>query len=148
VLELPLAAPNAEVGEHSLPGIVASNDAGALHVLLVEDSVDAAETMKMVLEAYGWRVTHAASCSAALETARRDRFDVVLTDLGLPDGSGIEVGRQLSARVPVVALSGYGAAPDLRNSAMAGFAEHLIKPAEPATVHKVLKKAVEARRGA
>ena len=119
------------------------DDAGhALRVLLVEDSLDAAATMKMLLEAYGWSVTHAATCREALEVGRAERFDVVLTDLGLPDGSGIEVGRELSSRSPVVALSGYGAAPDLRSSAMAGFSAHLVKPAEPSAVHRALQQAV------
>jgi CheY-like chemotaxis protein len=71
---------------------------------------------------------------------------VVLTDLGLPDGSGIEIGRQLGTRLPVVALSGYGAATDLRQSAMAGFAEHLVKPADGVTLHRALEKALALRR--
>lgn len=147
-LQLPIcpAALARAAGDASLPGV--GEDAEALHVLLVEDSADAAETMKMLLEAYGWRVTHAPTCAAALTLGHATRFDVVLTDLGLPDGSGIEVGRELSARMPVVALSGYGAAPDLRNSAMAGFSDHLVKPAEPAAVHRALRRAVEARRNA
>jgi PAS domain S-box-containing protein len=143
-LKLPLAVQ----ADDTLPGDSGASDASdvdALQVLLVEDNIDAAETMQMLLEAYGWRVTHAATCAAALAIAKKHEFDVVLTDLGLPDGSGIDVGRQLSARLPVVALSGYGAAPDLRNSAMAGFAEHLIKPAEPAVVHQTLKKAIAER---
>ena len=145
-LQLPIcpAALARAAGDAGLPGF--GEDAEPLHVLLVEDSVDAAETMKMLLEAYGWRVTHAPTCAAALALGRATRFDVVLTDLGLPDGSGIEVGRELSARMPVVALSGYGAAPDLRSSAMAGFSDHLVKPAEPAAVHRALRRAVEARR--
>ncbi len=123
--------------------------AGADHgwrVLLVEDNVDAAETIVMCLEAYGWRVTHAATCAAALRTAAEGGFDVVLTDLGLPDGSGIDVGRQLSPNLPVVALSGYGAPPDLKQSAMAGFAGHLTKPADPGVVHAALLKAVASRQ--
>ncbi|MGE4241442.1 response regulator [Ramlibacter sp.] len=144
-LQLPLA-PEAVAGAPGEAGPAQDDEDGhALHVLLVEDSVDAAETMKMLLEAYGWRVTHAATCRSALELGRDGGFDVVLTDLGLPDGSGIDVGRELSARYPVVALSGYGAAPDLRSSAMAGFADHLVKPAEPQAVHKALERAIARR---
>jgi PAS domain S-box-containing protein len=147
-LHLPLAA-QAESGEPASGDSLSEGDpAEALRVLLVEDNDDAAETMLMLLEAYGWRVTRAATCAAALEAARGAAFDVVLTDLGLPDGSGIEVGRQLSATLPVIALSGYGAAPDLKRSAMAGFADHLVKPAEPAQIHKALKKAIAARQAA
>jgi len=117
----------------------------AARVLLVEDNLDAAETLAMCLEAYGYSVTHAATCAAALKTAGEAGFDVVLTDLGLPDGSGIDIGRALSGSLPVVALSGYGAEPDLRQSAMAGFAGHLVKPASPDAVHAMLQKALAAR---
>jgi PAS domain S-box-containing protein len=121
---------------------------GGLRVLLVEDNVDAAETMVELLIAYGYQVRHAATCADALQEARSGVFDVVLTDLGLPDGSGIDVGRELSPAVPVVALSGYGASPDLQRSAMAGFSGHLVKPADPDAVHRALQKAVAEREAA
>ncbi|MES2631819.1 MAG: response regulator [Pseudomonadota bacterium] len=115
-------------------------------LLLVEDNIDAAETLAQLLEFYGYRVTHADTCAKALELARSQDFDAVLTDLGLPDGSGIDVGQALSDRMPVVALSGYGAATDLRRSALAGFAGHLVKPADPQTVHQSLQAALAARK--
>ncbi len=116
-----------------------------LRVLLVEDNADAADTMVELLSTYGYRVRHAGTCAEALQTARDEVFDVVLTDLGLPDGSGIDVGRALSSEVPVIALSGYGATPDLQRSAMAGFSGHLVKPAEPDAIHKSLQKAYAER---
>jgi len=142
-LRLKLHAPTQDAAQ----GVGAAGDDQdhGWRVLLVEDNPDAAETIVMCLETYGWHVTHAATCAAALRTAAEGEFDVVLTDLGLPDGSGIDVGRQLSARMPVVALSGYGAPPDLKQSAMAGFSGHLTKPADPQTVHAALLKAVEGR---
>ncbi|HEY1227867.1 MAG TPA: response regulator, partial [Ramlibacter sp.] len=118
---------------------------GAWKLLLVEDNPDAAETIAMCLEAYGYQVTHVDTCAAAVRTAQQQQFDVVLTDLGLPDGSGIDVGRALSRSVPVVALSGYGATPDLQRSAMAGFSGHLVKPAEPQAIHAALQKALLKR---
>ena len=87
-------------------------------LLLVEDNHDVAETIAMCLDAYGYQVTHVATCADAVRAAQEGGFEVVLTDLGLPDGSGIDVGRALSRRLPVVALSGYGATPDLQRSAM------------------------------
>ncbi|MET0310777.1 MAG: response regulator, partial [Burkholderiaceae bacterium] len=71
---------------------------------------------------------------------RAGQFDIVLTDLGLPDGSGIEVGRELSPKVPVIALSGYGAPTDLQRSKSAGFSGHLVKPVEFEAVHSMLQK--------
>ncbi|MBG9387711.1 hybrid sensor histidine kinase/response regulator [Caenimonas aquaedulcis] len=138
-----LAVPGA-----AAPGVdapAAPSPSRSLRVLLVEDNIDAADTMVLVLESYGYRVTHAATCTQALATARDTDFDVVLTDLGLPDGSGIDVGRALSGTVPVVALSGYGATPDLQRSAMAGFSGHLVKPAEPEAIHRALQKAYVER---
>lgn len=118
---------------------------GGWKLLLVEDNPDAAETIAMCLEAYGYQVTHVDTCAAAVRTAQQQQFDLVLTDLGLPDGSGIDVGRALSRSVPVVALSGYGATPDLQRSAMAGFSGHLVKPAEPQAIHAALQKALLKR---
>lgn len=109
-------------------------------VLLVEDHPGAAQVLRMCLEDYGYAVEHAGTVAEALRLARSQPFDIVLTDLGLPDGSGVDVGRALSGRWPVVALSGYGAETDLRSTAEAGFASHLVKPVEPAQVHAVLQK--------
>jgi PAS domain S-box-containing protein len=120
---------------------------GGWRLLLVEDNQDAADTIVMCLETYGYRVTHVATCAEAVRTAQRGDFDIVLTDLGLPDGSGIDVGRALSKALPVVALSGYGATPDLQRSAMAGFSGHLVKPAEPQAIHATLQRALSTRRG-
>jgi CheY-like chemotaxis protein len=107
-------------------------------VLLVEDNEDAATVLALCLEEYGYVVEHVATCADALRVARGGSFDAVLTDLGLPDGSGIDVGRALSGKVPVVALSGYGRDQDRMNSSQAGFAAHLVKPADPAQVHACL----------
>ena len=117
-------------------------------LLLVEDNVDAAETLALCLQEYGYEAQHAGSCADALALARSQDFDVVLTDLGLPDGSGVDVGRQLSATLPVVALSGYGAAADLRRTSVAGFVGHLVKPAEPEEVHAALQQALARYRRA
>ncbi|MBL0420032.1 response regulator [Ramlibacter sp. AW1] len=147
-LRLPLHQARTGTDEATGTGALPAPDTQGKRVLLVEDNLDAAETIAMCLESFGWRVTHVATCAAALEAANGDSFDVVLTDLGLPDGSGIDVGRALSPRLPVVALSGYGASPDLRRSAMAGFSGHLVKPAQPDDVHAALQKALRNREAA
>jgi PAS domain S-box-containing protein len=114
-------------------------------VLLVEDNEDAAVALAMCLEEYGYVVQHVATCAAALSTARSGRFDAVLTDLGLPDGSGIDVGRALSKQLPVLALSGYGREQDRARSAEAGFVGHLVKPADPAEVHAKLSQVLSGQ---
>ncbi|MGZ5271726.1 MAG: ATP-binding response regulator, partial [Ramlibacter sp.] len=135
----------ATAGDRVPDDALALQDDGGWKLLLVEDNHDAAETIAMCLEAYGYQVTHVGTCADAVRTAQRGGFDIVLTDLGLPDGSGIDIGRALSRSVPVVALSGYGATPDLQRSAMAGFSGHLVKPADPQAIHAALQKALVAR---
>jgi PAS domain S-box-containing protein len=123
----------------------ATTAAQAHRLLLVEDNLDAAEAMALSLEACGYDVTHAKTKSQALALAEGSRFDIVLTDLGLPDGSGIDVGRALSGSVPVVALSGYGTPQDVRESTTAGFSGHLVKPVDPMVVFKTIEKILAER---
>ncbi|WP_157271655.1 hybrid sensor histidine kinase/response regulator [Azohydromonas aeria] len=114
-------------------------------LLLVEDNEDAAEAMRLSLEELGYRVTHVGTRADALEVAQSHRFDVVLTDLGLPDGSGIDVGRELCASCPVIALSGYGAPADVERSTRAGFSGHVVKPADPSMVHTLVQRVLAQR---
>jgi DNA-binding response OmpR family regulator len=114
-------------------------------VLLVEDNEDAAMALAMCLEEYGYEVQRASTCAEALRVARSAPFDAVLTDLGLPDGSGIEVGRALSKQLPVLALSGYGGEQDHARSREAGFVAHLVKPADPAEVHARLSQVLSGQ---
>lgn len=115
----------------------------ALHVLYVEDDADAADAMRYALTRLGWTMTHAASCASARELVcdPEQSFDVVLADLGLPDGSGLELGHELCSDLPVVALTAYGAP-----LGMQGFASHLIKPAEIGEVQRALLRAVAVHR--
>ncbi|NML48153.1 response regulator [Ramlibacter sp. G-1-2-2] len=114
-------------------------------VLLVEDNEDAAVALAMCLEEYGYVVEHVGTCADALRVASSGVFDAVLTDLGLPDGSGIDVGRALSKQLPVLALSGYGREQDRQRSAEAGFLAHLVKPADPAEVHAKLAQVLSGQ---
>ncbi len=113
-----------------------------IRMLLVEDNEDAADAMALSFEYLGYAVRHAPTLAKALEMARTQEFDVVLTDLGLPDGSGLELGPAVAASVPVIALSGFGSPEDLRRTADAGFAGHLVKPADPEDVHAAVMKAL------
>ena len=102
-----------------------------LRILLVEDHADTAEAMADLLSLSGHQVTIAGSVAEALSAVRGDGvFDFVISDLGLPDGSGIDLMRELSARHGLrgIALSGYGMEEDVRQSLEAGFERHLTKP--------------------
>ena len=115
----------------------------SLRVLYVEDNADAADAMRYALTTLGWTMTHAATCASAraLVAEQGSSFDVVLADLGLPDGSGLELGTELCQHLPIVALTAYGAP-----LAMDGFATQLIKPAEIAEIQRALLKAVALHR--
>ena len=146
-LRLPLADQQAQAAVGPAVRVGTANTTRAARVLLVEDHPGTAQVMQMCLEDYGYEVAHADSVAQALQSADTQPFDIVLTDLGLPDASGVEVGRALSGRLPVVALSGFGSAADLRGTAEAGFSGHLVKPAEPQQVHALLQQVLAARAG-
>jgi len=102
-----------------------------LRILLVEDHADTARVMQRLLKADGHTVATAADVATALHHARQQSFDLLLSDLGLPDGSGIDLLLALQAkgiRVPAIALSGYGREQDFAESRAAGFQAHLVKP--------------------
>jgi len=102
-----------------------------LRVLLVEDHADTAEMMCLLLTMEGHEVVTASRVAEALAAVEAAAPDILISDLGLPDGSGLDLIRDLRARgvrVPAIALSGYGTSADIELSKAAGFGEHLVKP--------------------
>ena len=103
-----------------------------LRILLVEDHADTAEAMADLLREMGHEVTVAGSVAGGLAAAEghAGRIDLVLSDLGLPDGTGLDLMTELHGRYGVrgIALSGYGMEEDVRKSLEAGFDRHLTKP--------------------
>jgi signal transduction histidine kinase/ActR/RegA family two-component response regulator len=123
-----------------------------LKLLLVEDDAPTAKIMAKLLDRDGYVVTTAGSVAEAFRLPI-DSFDVVVTDLGLPDGSGMDLMRQISRRhnIPGIALTGYGGVEDFARSREAGFVAHLIKPVDyptlDATIQRVaLKKLSDVQR--
>jgi PAS domain S-box-containing protein len=102
---------------------------GGRHILLVEDHEETATVLADLLRGQGYEVTVAHTMSAALEAAEQG-LDLLITDIGLPDGSGHELAERLRRRFsgPAIALTGYGQQDDLARSRAAGFARHLVKP--------------------
>ncbi|HET9228779.1 MAG TPA: response regulator, partial [Thermoanaerobaculia bacterium] len=110
-------------------------------ILLVEDHEDTADAMADLLGARGHRVTVARTLAEARASAERESFDLLVSDLGLPDGSGHELMRELGARgLRGIALSGYGMEDDLRKSREAGFERHLIKPVSPQALEAAIQQ--------
>ena len=121
----------------------ASENVKRLRVLVVEDSRDAAVSLRMVLEMFGHEVRVAHSGPDGVREAEAWRPDVVLSDIGLPGFDGYEVARRIR-RIPgleravLAALTGYGTDDDRRRGEEAGFDHHLVKPADPDDLRRVL----------
>ena len=99
-------------------------------VLLVDDHHDTCIAMKRMLERHGYEITVAHSAEQAVEKVRIEDFDLLISDIGLPDRSGYELMREVrvSKDLPGIALSGFGSEQDVKQARDAGFAEHLTKP--------------------
>lgn len=130
ILRLPLAAPAVQSAPTPTVPVLRVNPPASLHILLVEDDAETATSLLRVLDVLGYRVTGAHSVHEAIAAGQSQTFDLLVSDIGLPDGSGIEVMRWFAEHrgIPGIALSGYAAAADVERSQDAGFAMHLIKP--------------------
>ena len=123
--------------------------AGPLRILLVEDHVDTARMLSHLLRSAGYSVQLAGGVALALENLKHAEFDLLISDLGLPDGSGHDLMRQLVVAgnpIKAIVLSGYGTEDDLRTSREVGFAEHLVKPANFAKLQAAIERVVGAKR--
>jgi PAS domain S-box-containing protein len=117
-----------------------------LRILVVEDNRDAADSLKILLELYGYDVTVAYTGPAGVERAKQWKPDAVLCDIGLPGLDGYGVVRELrqdpaTAGARMIAVTGYGGDEDRRKSREAGFDAHLTKPADPTALHELLSRA-------
>jgi signal transduction histidine kinase len=130
-VHLPVVIPAAARGVPSEPP--APRQQG-LKVLVVEDHRDTLDTLERLLVRYGYLVRTAASVAQALEVAASYEFDLLVSDIGLPDGRGTELLATLRTMrggpLPAIAMSGFGMDEDLAQSREAGFSEHLTKPVE------------------
>jgi signal transduction histidine kinase len=99
-------------------------------VLLVDDHYDTCIGMKRMLERHGYKITVAHSAQQAVEKVRSEDFDLLISDIGLPDRSGYELMREVRLKkdLPGIALSGFGSEQDISQAREAGFSEHLTKP--------------------
>jgi len=143
-VRLPLAALAATQAAPQLDAPAPGADGGAgLKVLVVDDNVDAAVTLSMILEASGHMTRVAHDGHQALELARDFRPRVVFLDIGMPGMSGYDTARAMRAMAELegsvlVALTGWGAESDRQRSSEAGFDHHLTKPVQLAVVEELL----------
>jgi PAS domain S-box-containing protein len=130
----PVAAP---------PAPVASPAPTAARVLIVEDNAGTAESLRMLLEVFGFEVRAVGDGPAALAAVRAQAPDVMLVDIGLPGMDGYELARRIRADaaangITLVALTGYGQEEDRRDAIAAGFDHHLVKPVDVEQVRRLL----------
>ena len=129
-----------------------------LQILLIEDDEDTREVLTLGLTLYGASVTAVSSASAALVALERERPDVILSDIGLPDEDGLALIRRVrrlppshGGRVPAVAVTAFTLCDDAEEAARAGFQRHFRKPVETAALFSALAElghtgGVERRR--
>src|SRR5262245_31710832 len=147
VVRLPALSP-----KPSIPGARAASGGGEQggaapqrRILVVDDSVDAAESLALLLRMEGHYVRVAHDGPAALAAVEAEPPDLVFLDIGMPVMNGYDVARRLRQRpglghLLLVAMTGWGQEEDRRRSQEAGFDHHLFKPVEPDALHQLLAR--------
>ena len=141
VVRLPAHVPVEKAG--SLPEPDVPFPARSLRVLVVEDNVDAAESLSALLRLWGHEVRMVHDGLEAIDAAREQQPEVVLLDIGLPGLDGYEVAKRLRQDPAMdgallVAMTGYGQPEDRRRSREAGIHHHFVKPVEPFVLRTLL----------
>ncbi|HTB83668.1 MAG TPA: response regulator [Candidatus Sulfotelmatobacter sp.] len=143
VVELPLApaAKNDEIDDPDTATPLPDAPSGkGIHILLVEDHGPTRTTLAHLLERRRYTVVTAASISEALAIADKRSFNLLISDIGLPDGNGYDLMEELGKRFALqgIALTGYGMEQDIARSQKAGFVSHLTKPVRMESLDKAL----------
>jgi two-component system CheB/CheR fusion protein len=117
-------------------------------VLVVDDAPDVLEMFSMMLKLSGYDVEVAASATEALEQVRSIQFDVIVSDIGMPEMNGYELARRLRempdyASVPMIAVTGYTMYKDQSQALESGFNAHLSKPVNPTTLLDLIERLTE-----
>jgi DNA-binding response OmpR family regulator len=114
----------------------------SLRVFLVENHEDTARYMQLFLEQLSYKVSVAVDMATALREIPKSDCDVLISDIGLPDGDGWQLMEQLGAHRPklAIAMSGYGTGNDQRRSREVGYNHHLVKPFTPDALLALLRE--------
>ena len=123
-------------------GAIAKDPKG-LRILIVENHPDTVKWLQLLLEDLGHTVSSAQTLSAARGALTNNHWDVLICDIGLPDGTGWELLENGAYRKPPysIAMSGFGMNADSARSRTAGFRAHLLKPFKTAELEKLLAEA-------
>jgi CheY-like chemotaxis protein len=145
---LPLSTELAETPPTEAPAPAAASN--AIRILVVDDNVDAADSLATLLEICGHRCRMVHDAKSALEAFADFRPELILSDIGLPEINGYELARRLrrldgGATVRLIAVSGWGQPDDIKRAEEAGFDQHLTKPVDPDVLLKIIAEWIEAR---
>lgn len=142
VVSLPLSTPTQLEPISERSGLLAKLPApeerpalAGIYALLVEDDPDGSDLMQMMLRRFGAEVTAVSTAAAALESVKQRCPDVLVSDIGLPDGDGFSLlkrVRESNRDLPAVAVTAYASRQDVARALAAGFQAHVAKPVEPA----------------
>jgi len=141
VLTMPTVSPPQPSAVESVPPPTTQS---SLRILLVEDHQDTSAALEKLLVRRGHLVATAHNVRSAMEIATRNPFDLLISDIALPDGSGTELITYLRAisDIPGIAISGFGMNGDIERSLKAGFAAHLVKPVKVEKLEEAIARAV------
>ncbi len=130
-----------------------ARDAEVLHsepqerrtALVVDDVADVTEMLAVVLTHAGYSVVTAASAPAALKAAGERQFDVIISDIGMPEMNGYQLAREMRQMpgyetIPMVAVTGYSMFDDKERSTKAGFNAHMTKPIDPRALLELIEQ--------
>jgi PAS domain S-box-containing protein len=140
---LPLMPQAREASAHAANGALTNAPCeieSTCHVLVIEDAPDTLEMLRVAFEVRGFRTSACATPEDALSIAANEHFDIIISDIGLPNIDGYELLQLLRSKtpylrdVPALALTGYAAQKDVDAALSAGFSAHLSKPFDPATL--------------
>ena len=124
-----------------------SRAAKGYRLLLVEDDTDTREALTRLLKAKGYSVTAVTTVSEAIQAGAAEAFDLLLCDLGLPDGNGADIIRHLkkSSDLRAIALTGFGQEEDVASALEAGFNAHITKPIKIQVLHETILKTMAVK---
>jgi two-component system CheB/CheR fusion protein len=113
--------------------------------LVVDDVADVTEMLSILLSHAGYDVTTASSAGAALASARNEYFDIIISDIGMPEMNGYELVQALRnvpgyEAIPMIALTGYSMFNDREKSLNSGFTAHMTKPIDPRALLELIEQ--------
>jgi CheY-like chemotaxis protein len=122
----------------------------AIRILIVEDQADTLEMLDTSFRSRGYETIACSSAGEALECVVREQFDILISDIAMPDMDGLQLIRELRSRpglatVPAIALTGYASQTDAKAAISAGFDLHLSKPIDPGDLMAAVNNLIALR---